>query len=334
MDEYLFCADRLPERLCGAYGAFLQRCSLRDERDTDYTALYLSGDGRILACGSLRGNVLKQIAVDADCEGMGLCAGIVTELAAKAAERGETHLFLYTKPSHEGMFRSLGFYPLAAADAMLLMENRRDGLDAFLASLPHPQGRVGSVVCNCNPFTLGHRRLIETAAGDCDGLIVFVLSEELSLFSASERYEMVKAGTRGLDNVFVVESRDYLVSRATFPTYFIKEQAQAQTAACELDIALFAKRIAPALNITARYVGEEPYDAVTREYNEAMKRTLPKHGVELIELPRYLGISAGRVRQLLREGRLAQAKELLPDSTYEYCERKFGAGARLSGGAR
>lgn len=53
----------------------------------------------------------------------------------------------------------------------------------------------------------------------------------------------------------------------------------------ENDITLFAQKIAPHLNITYRFVGEEPEDSVTNEYNLAMKRILPKKRIQLVEIP-------------------------------------------------
>lgn len=331
MEYHLYSTDRLSGALKLAYAAFLNRCGLRDEQNTDYTVLYQDEEEKILACGSLRGNTLMQIAVSPEAEGMGLCALIVSELISAAILRGDRHLFLYTKPKNDRLFAGLGFYPIVSTDDILLMENRRSGFSSFLEGLPHLGGRVGAVVCNCNPFTLGHRHLIETAASECDYVLVFVVSEDLSLFPADIRYELVRSGTTQLKNVHVVRSGDYLVSRATFPTYFIKEKARCEAAACALDIMLFAKRVAPELGISVRYVGQEPFDPVTRSYNEQMKRILPQYGIELREIPRHGDISATVVRKLLSEGRLEEAKSFLPENTYEYCKRHFGTGSGFPG---
>lgn len=330
METHLYTAALLPAALRKPYHTFLESCGLSDEADTDYTVLLLDDEDAILACGSLRGNVLKQIAVHPTVEGAGACAQIVTELVAEAGRRGDSHLFLYTKPEHRALFASLGFSLVVETEVISMLENRKNGLEMFLNNLPHLTGTVGSVVCNCNPFTCGHRALVEYAAAHCGALLVFVLSEEASLFSAADRIALVKAGTADLDNVFVVQSREYLISRATFPTYFLKETADAEQARCDLDLLLFGIRIAPTLGITRRFVGEEPYDPVTRQYNERMKTLLPPLGVEVTEIPRFRGISASRVRQLLRDGKWRETRTLLPDTTYEYCKRRFGGAANDS----
>jgi len=323
MEYHISCGAQIPGMLKKEYEAFLSECGLRDEKDTDFTALALDDEENILASGSLRGNVLKQIAVSPKAEGLGLCAEIVTALVEEAAGRGDTHLFIYTKPKHRAMFSGLGFTEVVCTEDILMMENRPNGLEKYLATLPKLSGTVGSIVCNCNPFTLGHRHLVEYAAEHCDQLLVFVLSEDRSFFPADVRYRLVKEGTADLKNVHVVPSSSYLISRATFPTYFIKDTAHCADAACALDITLFGKKIAPVLGITKRFVGEEPTDVVTRGYNEMMKQLLPGCGVELVEIPRFEDIHAGEVRRLILEGRTEETKAYLPEVSYEYCRSHF-----------
>lgn len=73
------------------------------------------------------------------------------------------------------------------------------------------------MVCHANPFTRGHRHLVEYAAARCPHLYVFVLSEETGDFPAADRLELVRRGTADLPNVDVVPGGDYIISRATFP---------------------------------------------------------------------------------------------------------------------
>lgn len=309
-------AAPLASFLADRYRAFLECRGLRDEQDADTIVLMTDDDGSILACGARSGRVIKQLAVSPAAEGEGACAVILSELIEDACKAGHTHLFLCTKPENKSMFQSMGFFPIAQTADALLMENRRNGIDSFLASLPHPDGNAGAVVCNCNPFTLGHRHLIETAAKECDSLHVFVLSETLSAFSPEERLELVKLGTADIPNCFIHQSEDYLVSRATFPAYFIKDSGRADSVRADLDITIFVEKIAPALGISVRFVGEEPFCSVTRAYNERMKELLPAHGIELREIPRYNDISASRVRALMKEKNYEAIKPLVPETTY------------------
>lgn len=181
--------------------------------------------------------------------------------------------------------------------------------------------KTGAVVVNCNPFTYGHRYLIEEASRRVDVLIVFVVNEDASLFSFDERLAMVTEGTKDLSNVKVVPSGEFILSQHSFPEYFNKVVDDELTNYAEFDVKLFAKGVAPRLNIKYRFVGEENNDETTREYNEAMKRILPLNGIEVIEIPRKklegksYPISATIVRNRLEMGDWEGVKEFVPEST-------------------
>ena len=192
---------------------------------------------------------------------------------------------------------------------------------------------IGCIVANCNPFTLGHRYLAERAAALCDLLYLFILSEEKSLFSSSDRLALARAGTADLPNVLVWPTGPYQVSRATFPAYFLKDKSRIQSIGCRLDLTVFARRIAPVLGICRRFVGEEPLSAVTRAYNEEMKAFLPGCGIAVTELPRRQAegrpISASRVRSLWQAGRLEELRPFVPKTTWEFLHQKAKEKNRL-----
>ncbi|MDE7017657.1 MAG: adenylyltransferase/cytidyltransferase family protein, partial [Lachnospiraceae bacterium] len=114
--------------------------------------------------------------------------------------------------------------------------------------------KVGSIVMNCNPFTNGHRYLIEQALQKVDFLIIFVVEEDRSIFSFAERFAMVSDGIENLDNVMAVPSGPFILTKTTFPEYFIKAEDGELVENVENDIRLFAERIAPHLNIKCRFV--------------------------------------------------------------------------------
>jgi len=142
------------------------------------------------------------------------------------------------------------------------------------------------------------------------------------LFSPEERLEMIRKGTEAIKSCHVFESDLYLISRATFPAYFIRDESRADLVKSDLDIELFCRRIAPALNISVRFAGEEPFSPVTRAYNERMKELLPAHGIRFEEIPRLAEISAGKVRTLIEAGELEKIREMVPESTYEVIQRR------------
>lgn len=320
---YLEAVRQLKAPLLQQWEAFLRRMGLEPDRDTEYTALLMEA-GTIAACGSRSGNVLKCIAVDPAYQGEGLTGTLLTQLRQEAFEAGHTHLFLYTKPRNRQLFEPLFFYPVAQTKDVLLMENHRGGIREFLSGLEVFQngGKIGAIVMNADPFTRGHQYLIEQAAQECDWLYIFVLSEDRSFFSAADRMEMVRRGTLHLQNVTVHPTGRYLISAATFPSYFLKDRGIANRVHCQLDLTVFAKWFAPHFGITHRFAGTEPNCPVTRAYNEEMAALLPEKGIVFREIPRLETaeqvISAGEVRQRLQNRE--EIRELVPESTYTYLQ--------------
>lgn len=305
---------------------FLAVMDLDYDENVEYSVCILDDDFSIAAAGSVEGGVLKCIAVSPDHQGEGLTATLATQLIQYAMSQGRTHLFLYTKPKNQMMFQGVGFYPILKTDQILFMENKRGGFRRYVEGLrresPECGGVIGAIVANCNPFTRGHRYLVEQALDRCDLLHLFVLSEDRSAFSARDRFAMVQAGVADLDRIVLHQTGDYLISAATFPTYFFKDKAQAGQANCRLDLELFAREIAPALGITRRFVGEEPLCAVTNAYNTAMKELLPQFGITVTEIPRLaqngVPISASEVRRCLAEQNHTRLQQLVPEAVYKH----------------
>lgn len=298
----------------------MARSSLEPDTRTEVTVLVWEND-QLAAAGSRLGNLLKCIAVDPAFQGMDLTATVLTQLRQDAFDAGHSHLFLYTKPKNLLQFSSLFFYPVAQTQQVLLMETEPKGIDRFLDTLPVPHrgGQVGALVMNCNPFTLGHRYLIETAAKECDWVYVFVLSEEQPPFPAAHRLRLVREGTQDLDNVTVLPTGPYLLSAATFPTYFLPDREKAPQVQCQLDIAVFTQYFIPKFGITRRYVGTEPYSPMTAGYNAALRENL---SIELREIPRMETddgpISASHIRAALERKDPAALQALVPPTTFHY----------------
>lgn len=315
----------LPAHKRNLWAQLLDRAGLTVDAPPERTVLVW--DGEILAAtGSRQGNLLKYLAVQPGYQGQDLTATVLTALRQDAFQAGLDHLLLYTKPQNKYLLTPLFFYPVAQTDTVLLMEDRPQGIREFLSAFPAEQtgGTVGAAVMNCNPFTLGHRHLIEQAAHTCDRLYVFVLSEEQPPFPAADRLELVRLGTQDLSNVTVLPTGPYLISAATFPTYFLKDREQAETIQCELDMEIFLRHYALHFGITRRFVGREPLSPMTAQYNEALQRTLPRHGIRVTELPRLEAdgtpISASAVRALLGKNQPDALRMLVPQVTFDYLQ--------------
>ena len=180
---------------------------------------------------------------------------------------------------------------------------------------------------NCNPFTLGHRYLIEEASKREEHVIVFVVEEDKSEFPFSDRIELVRKGVGDLRNVSVLRSGSLMISSKTFPEYFTKKEKNTLDVDPSEDIFLFSRVIAPRFNIHRRYVGEEKRDLTTRKYNEVMKEILPTYGIELIEIARKAisdkVISASIVREKIGTGEWNEIKRMVPKTTYEYLRSRY-----------
>lgn len=302
---------------------FLADMGLAYDPGIAYSVVIRDGMDRIAAAASLDRNIIKCAAVRPDLRGSGLMATVITHLRQEAVRRGERSLFLYTRTSNKRQFTELGFFEVAAADGVLLMEDRRGGFSTWAEGIRDSQahGTIGCLAVNCNPMTLGHRYLIERAAGMCDTLYLLVVSEDRAAVPAAHRRHIVEQATEDLDNVIMAETGRYLISCASFPDYFLKERTEAAEVWCDLDIAVFG-RLAGVLGISRRFVGTEPLCPVTAAYNRAMAAALPQAGVELTELARLerngVPISATAVRKLIVDGCWQEIRPLVPEATYAY----------------
>jgi len=311
--------------------SFLAKHQLKFEEQIQAAYGVLDECGRLRACGCAEGSILKCFAVDPELRGQNILGQLVSHLVQNRFSAGLYHLFIVTREKNRALFANCGFTPLTQAAGVVLLDNQPDGPGIFAAPLRQPGDErriIGALVMNCNPFTLGHRALAEFACRQCDAVYLFVVEEDRSLFSAQVRLDLVREGTADLPNIRVYPSGPYMISSATFPTYFLKEGESAAEIQSQLDISLFAQRIAPLLHITRRFAGSEPLDTTTASYNRAMSQLLPRYGIEFVEMERKeragAVISASRVRKLLSEyGVCREVLDLVPPSTGRYLKKHF-----------
>ena len=297
-----------------------------DGTKVDREELSLSGRRCLICGGPAKVCSSRRIhtVVELQAKTTEILSQIITHLIEIQCARGNLHLFLYTKVKSSKFFGDLGFYEIARVeDTLVFMENRRDGFSSYLRNLEKTktEGKSAALVMNANPFTLGHQYLVEKAAAACDTLHLFVVSEDASLVPFAVRKKLVAEGVKHLPNVVLHDSGPYIISNATFPSYFLKDEAAVIDGHARLDLAVFTK-IAKTLNITARYVGEEPTSQVTGLYNQIMCQQLPKAGIDCIVVPRKeangKAISASTVRQCLQSGDWDTLETLLPQTSLAY----------------
>ncbi|MBS4538419.1 [Clostridium sp. D2Q-11] len=307
---------------------FLQTQDIRLDENAEYIMAIFNED-ELIATGSLSNNTLRSIAVKPKYQGTSLLNKVISHLIKEAYQKGITHLFIYTKPKSVKSFTFLGFYEIARVKDVVLMENSPTEIQSYLNELSTKKvdgKNIASIVMNANPFTNGHKYLVEQAAKENDVVHLFVVSEEASIIPFDIRYELIKKGTKHLDNVILHKGGVYMVSSATFPSYFMKDANQAINVYAALDLTIFKRYIVPTLNINRRYVGEEPYCEVTKIYNETMKRILEGEDMEVRVIPRVesqgRAISASFVRRLIKEHELERIKDFVPSTTYEFFRSK------------
>lgn len=300
--------------------------------EADKTIILETSSGEMVGTGSCQNNVLKLIAVDPKFQGSNAFSTIVSTLSEDLLPVFK-HVFVYTHPKNKDIFIGLGFKLIAEALPYYSLyefgfTNIKD-YQKYLKSKKKNGQKVAAIVANCNPFTNGHKYLIEKASEENDVVYVFVVEAELSVFPFKVRWKLINEGTKHLKNVVLIRSGDYLVSEVSFPRYFLKGEDGDEVTAnqAKLDLTIFANHVAPTLGITRRYVGTENYCMTTAIYNEQMKKVLPEKGLEVVEVKRKAVhetdfISASAVRKAITDDQWDLVKEKVPETTYNFLNSK------------
>ncbi|MCP4049652.1 MAG: [citrate (pro-3S)-lyase] ligase [bacterium] len=309
---------------------FLEKNGLVFE-SVEYTVRVVDYKGSIVGTGSTQGEVIKCVAVGSDYRESVVFSRVISHLLEYFSSKNINHCFVFTRPSSVSSFLNLGFKEIARAEPLFaLLEYGLGGLKTFKEYLRRNRfqetGAVtGAVVVNCNPFTLGHRYVIEQAAKNSDYVYVIVVEEDRSIFPFDIRFELVRKGTDDLKNVKILAGGKYVVSSTTFPTYFLKNESPGdiERFQAELDIRVFGAHIASELGINKRFAGTEDYCKTTAGYNDAMQKVLPEFGIEHIIVKRKrtgddLIVSASHVRKAIREDDWDMVKQLVPKTTYDF----------------
>jgi [citrate (pro-3S)-lyase] ligase len=305
-----------------------------DLPEVESTLIVYNLKGEMVGTGSHKGRILKYIAVAPKFRDTTAFALIVTGLTEKLLKIYK-HTFVFTRPENSVRFIGLGYTEIASAPPLFsVLEFGFESIRTYqnylkTVEVPAQSTNIAAIVVNCNPFTNGHKFLIEKAAGENEIVYLFVVEEERSSFPFAIRWELIRKGTAHIPNVRMVRGGMYVVSGSIFPSYFLKceEMNDVMQKQAELDVTIFARYIVPVLKITKRYVGTEVYCKTTEAYNNAMKTILPGYHVEVVEIerksiasgssiPDY--ISASKVRQAIREERFNEVLDFLPDSTRTY----------------
>ncbi|MBV1758985.1 MAG: [citrate (pro-3S)-lyase] ligase [Dethiosulfatibacter sp.] len=304
---------------------FLASFGLALDDDVQHTIIARI-DNRIIGTCSYAGKVIKCFAVAKEYQSIGVSERLLTEITNVMFDQGIQDSFIFTRPENKVLFEGFGYKEIHTTDNITLLESGsrdiRRYIDRMFRNSVLDDGERAALVVNCNPFTLGHRYLIQKASEENRQVIVFVVEEDLSLFPFNVRIKLIREGLKDLENVTILPGGEYIISSGTFPTYFLREDEEKDKAYQSLDAGIFGKYIAPVFNIKKRYLGTEPYSKTTDEYNQAMIDILPKYGVEIVLVDRLevesKVVSASTVRKLIKEDSWSEIKAMVPNSTYNY----------------
>ncbi|MCJ7691403.1 MAG: [citrate (pro-3S)-lyase] ligase [Clostridiaceae bacterium] len=311
---------------------FLQTFQLELDDNVDYT-IVIRQNNEIKATCSKAKNVFKCFAVSDDLRGEGVSAMLMGAVSDRLFDEEIYHSFIFTKVGNIDIFSSLGYELIQKVKNVALLESGIYDIKKYLENMQMEYNidkttEKSALVMNCNPFTLGHKYLIEEAASKGKEVLVFIVEEDKSSFPFNYRYAMVKEGVSHLPNVKVIKGGEYIISAATFPSYFLRKEDERLKAYTTLDATIFGRYFCETLNITKRFIGEEPYCKVTNAYNDSLKEILPTYGVKVVEVKRkaLMGdvISASKVRKLIKEDKIAEIENIVPSSTWKFLNTKVG----------
>jgi len=308
--------------------ALLKQNGLSYEDHVNHTIGLFDGD-LLIATGSLDDNVIKMLAVDVKYQGEHHLSTILTKLISILNQERKYKFFVYTKPNNKKFFLDYNLFLIYEDQHILFFENKIDTIVETLHELKYQlnlsRGSTASLVMNCNPMTNGHLYLIETAAKSHDHVLIFLVEENKSFFPFDVRFKIVKKALKKLKNVKVIPSTPYIISTATFPTYFSKTVNESTLLYTTLDIHIFKTYFMNILGIDYRYVGTEPLDPLTNIYNETMKQILGDQLVIIERLKNHeVAISASFIRTLAKERKYEEIKKLVPQATYQFLKSKKG----------
>lgn len=219
-----------------------------------------------------------------------------------------------------------------------LIADGKDGLEKWeeqmknlIMGLGLDMTRPSAIVINANPFTTGHRYLVELAAKRSTTVLVFVIEgkpESGSMgnhentgieFSFQERFNMTQACLMDIGNVTVLPSGPYIISRNDYPTAFLKEKLSNASAHAILDSQVFC-HICKALGIKMAFAGDEPRDELSEIHLNALRKECAKEGITLRVAERKRledkYISSALARIAIAHGDIDTLGAILPGPVY------------------
>ncbi len=306
---------------------FLKQNNLAYEVDINYSILVRDGD-LVIATASLASSIMKCFAVDKNYSGQNITGLMFHHLVEYLQNSNIYHYFVFTTPENEKIFTSFHMKRIVRTMNTVLLEGGDDILNV-LSNLKKEynisDNKKACVIMNANPMTNGHLYLIEEAIKEYEEVLVFVVSEDLSTFPYIDRFNIIKEATKHLKGVTVLPSLSYLVSRITFPKYFLKEDQLIKDEQTLIDVLIYKEYYKKIFNIETRFLGTEPLSVNTSKYNKVLKDYLGI-SVKIIDRINHENqvISASLIRKLIKANNITKIKDYVPNATYKFLQSKRG----------
>jgi [citrate (pro-3S)-lyase] ligase len=310
-----------------ARNRFLKAHNLECDGDVTYSILVYD-QNELVGTASLANNVMKCFLVKASHQNQHITNLMFDHLVHTLETKGIDHYFVYTGYENDKIFEDLHMKLIVKTMNTALLEGGKT-INHVLTQLKNDyqldDGPKAAIIMNANPMTNGHLYLVETAAKENASVLVFVVSEDVSKFPFEDRFAIIQKACAHLKNVTVLPTLDYLVSKITFPKYFLKEDQLIKDEQTLVDVLVYKEYFVPIFNIKKRYLGEEPYSYNTNKYNNVLKDYL-NHHIKIIKRKEQFNhpISASFVRKLIRANKIDKIKDYVPESTFAYLQSKKG----------
>lgn len=307
--------------------AFLAKHHLDYEWDIDY-AITIHDQDEIIATASIANNVMKCFLIKEEYKGLGITNKLFYHLENVLIDRGMNHYFVFTSPENEQIFTSLNMTRIVKTMNTVLLEGGKQitqELTRLKEEYQLSDDKKGCIIINANPLTNGHMYLIDEARKASKELLIFVVSEDLSTFPFEDRFAIIKEATKDMEDVTVLPSLSYLVSRITFPKYFLREDQLVNSEQTLIDVLVYKEYYRKIFNIKNRFLGEEPYSYNTNKYNETLKSYLNDQ-ITIIKRKEHnnKAISASTVRKLIKADKMDHLSEYVPKATLDYLKTAKG----------
>ncbi len=301
--------------------SFLRKYNLDYEFDINYSILVYDKE-KLVATASLANNVMKCFLVHEDYKHQNITNLMFSHLVNELKTNNIYNYFVFTSPENEKVFTSLNMKKLVETMNTVLLEGGdyiTEVLHELKLEYKISNNKKAAVIINANPMTNGHLHLIETASKENKEVLVFVVSEDLSSFPFKDRFKIIQKVCSQFKNVIVLPTLSYLVSKITFPKYFLKEDQLIQSEQTLVDVLVYKQYYTKIFNINRRYLGEEPFSYNTNKYNQVLKDYLGNH-IKIIKRKEHNNqpISASLIRKLIKTNKITKIKEYVPLATYEY----------------